>query len=138
MANIDNTVLCEIMVRLSECTKKALWKELFDSESSGFDSSMLNRFSSGNKKDTLSRNVAWWPDQEPNKGIFESRIKSKFVDYEEKKGLTDICDVIEKVCNEFRISTVYIKNIHKASAMSIIKDIINYCILEKGNVTQNW
>lgn len=138
MANIDNTVLCEIMVRLSECTKKALWKELFDSESSGFDSSMLNRFSSGNKKDTLSRNVAWWPDQEPNKGIFESRIKSKFVDYEEKKGLTDICDVIEKVCNEFRISTVYIKNIHKASAMSIIKDIINYCILEKGNVTQKW
>lgn len=143
MANIDNTVLCEIMVRLFGCTREALWQKFFGGVD-GMESNenMLRRFSTGENYPT--GNIPWWP-KKSKKECFEKGIRTNFVDYATEIGINETCSIIERVCQEFHISGIYTINITPEKTPTyIIENIIKYYVSEsnykpKGTrKTQRW
>lgn len=144
MANIDNTVLCEIMVRLFGCTREDLWQKLFGGvDGIESNSSMQRRFSTGENHST--GNIPWWPKKNPKKECFEDGIKTNFVDYATEIGISETCSIIEKVCQEFHILGIYTISITPEKTPTyIIENIIQYCVSEsnckpKGTrKTQRW
>lgn len=111
MANIDNTILAEIMMKLSKFDyQTVLWKDWWGNEGFGkgaTDSNNINRFFNGFKRKNQESETkkCWWP-KDDRRSVFEEKIKQKFkvyasyYDCDTKK----ILELIQTTCKMYNIS----------------------------------
>lgn len=148
MANIDNTILAQIMLKLSGCkSRTVLWNDWWEGKVFGngdSDSSTIDRLFNGLvEKSTGLIRKCWWPKEE-RQPMFEEKLKCKFQEYVNTLSAEGAFDIIEDICRKYGVPEKTIRIINNKynqnGSMGVISWMITQCRMENGrkNPTQKW
>lgn len=136
MANIDNTILSEIMLSLSKLDyQRALWKEWWGDEGFGRgakDTNTINRFFNGLSTNKSKGKRCWWPEKN-RRSRFEKTIKQKFKMYADYYdcNIKKIFELIQNVCERYNVSSNKINEIkRKLEGSNPLDNTIDWIIKE--------
>lgn len=136
MANIDNTILSEIMLSLSKLYyQTALWKDWWGDEGFGRganDTNTINRFFNGLSTNKSKGKTCWWPEKN-RQSTFEETIKQKFTMYADYYdcNIKKIFELIQNVCERYNVSSSKVNEIkRKLEGNDPLDNIIDWIIQE--------